>query len=52
MLYNVTVTFKFKLESDADAHCDAEYHALRYIEEHLLDDEDLNPLNMELVFVS
>ena len=50
--YTVTVILKFKINSDADAMCDAQWDASKYIQEHIMDDEDENSIEwMDSVFV-
>ena len=42
--YSVSVTFHFILETDADGIGEAQWDASRYIADHILDDEDLTPI--------
>ena len=46
--YSVIVTLKFNLESDADSMSDFEHDTLFFIEQHIMEDEETNPIEMEI----
>lgn len=46
MKTKVKVILEFDLDTDADSQSDAEWDAFNYIKEHIMDDEDQNPIRI------